>query len=212
MAILFTRHGESEANIGRVFSNRGWVHPLTPRGRHQALELANQLINTPIAKIYTSPVRRAVETSFILQKQLGYPPLELTEALREYDVGDLEGRGYADGSEALYWEITRDWLENGNVTRRFPNGENIPDMQARFVPLITHIIARAAVENVLLVGHGGLYRHMLPLVLVNIPANSMLFQHIDYATIIRAEVREHRLVCSRWGEQTWEGEEIKSQA
>lgn len=146
-----------------------------------------------------------------MRKQLGYPPLELTEALREYDVGDLEGRGYADGSEALYWEITRDWLENGNLTRRFPNGENIPDMQVRFLPLITQITARAAMENVLLVGHGGLYRHMLPLVLVNIPVESLLFHYIDYASIIRAEVREQRLVYARWAEQTWEGEEIKSQ-
>lgn len=40
MRLLFARHGESEANVDRVFSNRGWGHPLTPAGREQARVLA----------------------------------------------------------------------------------------------------------------------------------------------------------------------------
>jgi len=43
MRIVFARHGESEANLVGLFSNRGWKHPLTPHGRQQALELANHL-------------------------------------------------------------------------------------------------------------------------------------------------------------------------
>ena len=37
------RHGESEANILEVISNRGSVHGLTEKGRRQATQLADRL-------------------------------------------------------------------------------------------------------------------------------------------------------------------------
>ena len=40
MRIYFARHGESEANLLHVFSNRGVKHGLTARGRAQAETLA----------------------------------------------------------------------------------------------------------------------------------------------------------------------------
>jgi broad specificity phosphatase PhoE len=43
MKLYFVRHGQSEANISRVISNRGWVHPLTEKGLQQAHDLAARL-------------------------------------------------------------------------------------------------------------------------------------------------------------------------
>ena len=43
MNLYFARHGESEANIQNVISNRGWPHQLTLNGRQkQAARLAEQ--------------------------------------------------------------------------------------------------------------------------------------------------------------------------
>ena len=91
MRIYFARHGESQANLLHEISNRGLRHGLTRKGREQAEGLARRLQGIPIATIYSSPVLRAIETSVILAHRLDVD-YEVTEALREYDCGILEGR------------------------------------------------------------------------------------------------------------------------
>ena len=91
MRIYFIRHGESQANLLRQISNRGLRHGLTRIGREQTRSLAQKLEPCSITKIYASPVLRAIETGVILANQLGVD-YELTDALREYDCGILEGR------------------------------------------------------------------------------------------------------------------------
>ena len=91
MKLYFVRHGESEANILHEISNRGWKHGLTEKGREQSRQLAQNLSASGISKIFTSPLRRAVETAQILALELG-APLEVTQALAEYDCGILEGK------------------------------------------------------------------------------------------------------------------------
>lgn len=91
MKLYFVRHGESEANLLREFSNRGLKHGLTDKGRTQAAELAQKLKETPVTKIFSSPLLRAVQTTEILAASLS-KPYQLTGALREYDCGVLEGK------------------------------------------------------------------------------------------------------------------------
>jgi len=68
MRLYFVRHGESEANILRVISNRGYRYGLTVRGQQQAVTLAQHLQHVPISSIFSSPLRRAVETADILSR------------------------------------------------------------------------------------------------------------------------------------------------
>src|SRR5438132_5365372 len=91
MRLYFVRHGESEANILRVISNRGYRYGLTARGQQQAVTLAQHLQPVPISDIFSSPLRRAVETADILSRALG-KSYHITEALCEYDCGILENK------------------------------------------------------------------------------------------------------------------------
>jgi broad specificity phosphatase PhoE len=100
MKIYFARHGESQANIQRVFSNRGLKHPLTPAGRLQAAQLARRLQDRSVTCIYSSPVLRAVETSIVVAHALGID-YEVADALRENDVGVLEGRADDEAWQAI---------------------------------------------------------------------------------------------------------------
>src|SRR5262245_51081645 len=95
MHLYFVRHGESEANVLRVISNRQLPHGLTEKGKQQASVLAESLKSVPIAALYSSPILRAIQTSEILAKTLAIP-YETTDALREYDCGVLEGRADDD--------------------------------------------------------------------------------------------------------------------
>src|SRR5215216_6117581 len=91
MKLYFVRHGESEANTRRVISNRESLFGLTPLGKKQANILADSLKHIPITAIFSSPVLRARETADILSQEFGQL-YQVTEALREYDCGILEGQ------------------------------------------------------------------------------------------------------------------------
>jgi broad specificity phosphatase PhoE len=89
MKIFFARHGESQANILHEISNRGLKHPLTQNGREQAHLLAEKFQDRPLSRVFSSPVLRAIETTVIVANQLGVD-YHVSEALREYDLGDYE--------------------------------------------------------------------------------------------------------------------------
>jgi 2,3-bisphosphoglycerate-dependent phosphoglycerate mutase len=194
MKIYFVRHGESEANILKEFSNWGDKHPLTEKGRQQAEVLAQNLEELPLKKIFTSPIKRARETAEILSTALNIPA-EVTEALREGDVGALEGR--ADpASWAIYQQVQNAWWE-GDFDISTKDGESFTAMQARFMPFIEKLIA-ADSGDVVLIGHGALYRFMLPELLINIDAEWAYPHAIGNTAYILAETDPEGLGCVEW--------------
>lgn len=199
MKIFFARHGESQANILHEISNRGLKHSLTQKGREQAATLACKLQDRSISYIYSSPVLRAIETTVIVASHLRIP-YEVTEALREYDLGELEGR-----SDPRTWEIWQEvfdaWTMHKNWEQRAPGGENFQEVKGRFLPFIEGLYDRSdgTGANVLCLAHGGLYGVMLPQVLVNVN-RQFLDQHgtFPYASLVIAELRPKGLVCLEW--------------
>jgi len=55
-------------------------------------------------------------------------------------------------------------------------------------------------EDILLVGHGGLFHLMLPLVLDNIDNNFVSSHGIGHTDCIVAELRSDKFVCLQWGD------------
>ena len=198
MRLYFTRHGESEANVLREISNRGLKHPLTEKGRQQAHALAAELLPAGITGIYTSPLLRAVQTAAILSQALGVG-CEITDALREYDCGILEG---TSGPEtwAAFWALREAWYPGRQWERRIEGGESFLDMQARFVPFIDGLLAADDPPRkvLVLIGHGGLYGSMLPLVLVNVDFEFASHQPFPNTGTVLAETSPQGLVCSEW--------------
>ena len=152
------RHGESEANVLHVISNRGLRYGLTKKGRDEAVALADRLAPVSITKLYSSPLLRGIQTTRILSECNGLA-YEITDALREYDCGVLEGKADS-GSWEIYNKVYRDWMRENQWERRIEGGESFLDMKARFMPFIEQLFEsyRHFSENFVLVGHGGLYR------------------------------------------------------
>jgi broad specificity phosphatase PhoE len=200
MKLYFVRHGESKANVLHKFSNRGFKHGLTERGVQQAEQLALNLRAIRFAKVYTSPLKRACQTAEILKNSLGCP-LEVSDALREFDCGELEGK-----SDPKSWEIhdrvIKQWLD-GNLTACTPGGESYLDVRARFIPFFEGVIQNTIDAYILMVGHGGIFGSMLPLVLTNIQYDSDLLFKIYHTTPIIAETRPGGLYCTQWGERSF---------
>ena len=205
MRIYFARHGESQANILHEISNRGLRHGLTVAGREQAAALAQRLQHRPIGRIYSSPLLRAIETSVLVANRLGVD-YEITDALREYDCGILEGRS---GEEAWQeWQELYDaWVVHRRWRQRIEGGESFHDVRARFEPFIEELVKRYAGTEMEMVciSHGGLYRMMLPMALKNVNAELFSRYGFDYTACIVAEWHPRGLFCVEWNGHVLDG-------
>ena len=197
MILYFVRHGESEANVQHVISNRASTFALTERGREQAQNLAGQLSDIPFTAIFSSPILRARETAEILSRSF-HLPYQLTEALREYDCGILE-----EQSDEESWRSHRrfyeDWTVRHNYSNKPESGECFTEIQDRFVPFIESFKQTAVPDHILLIGHGGLFHLMLPLVLSNIDDDFVSLHGLGHTECVIAELRSDEFVCRRWG-------------
>ncbi len=72
MIIYTARHGQTEWNALHKVCGRTDVD-LTPEGYKQAEALAENVSGCRIHMIYSSPLRRAVETSRIISERMGIP-------------------------------------------------------------------------------------------------------------------------------------------
>jgi broad specificity phosphatase PhoE len=192
--VLFARHGESEANLRHEIANRDSTYGLTASGRRQAASLAESLRPGSVSRILSSPSRRAVETSEILARSLAVP-IELAEALREFDCGVYEGRSH-EAAWTAHADVQRRWLEHGRAEARMDGGESLVDLRARFLPFVRRLLAHGGRhETLVLVGHGGLYRCVLPDVVDGIDPSDLGDLALGYARYVTADLRpDGRLV------------------
>lgn len=191
MRLYFARHGQSYANTLNIISNRGLQHGLTRAGRRQVHELARRLEDQAITRIFTSPVLRAIETCVILADHLQVD-YEVVQALREVDCGTLEGK-----SDQATWERWHDpydaWLDHQRLDERYAEGESYSDVRTRFLAFVDGLIKQFgnSQERILCIGHGGLYRIMLPLVIQNLENFDPGW--LGYASCIITEIKNQGL-------------------
>ena len=69
MILYLARHGESDWNVANRFQGVT-DRPLTDRGRTQAEELAQEVAGKGIDAVYSSPLRRALDTAAIVAGRL----------------------------------------------------------------------------------------------------------------------------------------------
>ena len=199
MRLYFVRHGESEANVLRVISNRDLPHALTETGRQQAFALAQRLRGIPFARVYASTVRRAAQTAEIVSREL-CAPYELADALHEFDCGILEGRSDPAAHEA-YRQLTTTWMEGREWDRGIEGGESLHDIRQRLGPFVERLMREhAPSDTLLLVGHGATYRFGLPFILRNVDFDFAVTHGFDYTGMVIAETRPEGLICLSWGD------------
>jgi probable phosphoglycerate mutase len=95
--LLLVRHGQSEGNAERRFGGHT-ATPLSQLGSTQAQAAATALASGSITAIYSSDLRRAVQTAEPLSQLTGLP-INVTEAFRERSVGVMEGLTFEDAAE-----------------------------------------------------------------------------------------------------------------
>ncbi len=176
--LYVVRHGENPANLTREFSYKLIDYSLTEKGILQSEQTAIRLRDLGIHAVYSSPLKRALETALIIAAPLGLPVATL-EAFRENNVGDLEGQPPSDENWALHDRIIADWYA-GRHDVAFPGGEDFRTQLARVKHGLTAILATdtdtdpgtanatdaanvtdaAGERRIVLVAHGGIISGM----------------------------------------------------
>jgi broad specificity phosphatase PhoE len=131
---------------------------LSPAGGRQPAALAEALRALPLAAVYASPLRRALETAAPLAAAAGLAPVA-DEGLVEIDFGELEGMAYDEIARERP-ELYRRWMEEPTAVA-FPGGESYAGLRARVLAAALAIRERHAGETVALVAHGGVVRVVL---------------------------------------------------
>jgi len=97
--LYFIRHGQSRANVDRVFAGSRYYAPLTVQGKAQAGQVGQRLFDEHIHidRIIASPIERALQTAQIIAQSIGIDPDEvrIDPRLAEYDMGELSGKPLA---------------------------------------------------------------------------------------------------------------------
>lgn len=155
--LYLIRHGATGHNllVPPRMQGRGIDEPLAPEGRLQARAVAGLLRDRPLAAIYTSPLRRALETATTLAEPHGKTPIEVA-GLVEVDLGRWENRSWDDieqNDPEVYAAFRRDPEAQG-----YPGGENLAEVARRVVGAIDRIVRDHPGEEIAVVAHSVLNR------------------------------------------------------
>lgn len=148
MRLLLVRHGESTWNVERRVQGSVRDVPLTDRGRQQAAEAAALLAGEDAVALWSSDLRRAMDTAAPIGRALGLP-VHATELLREQALGSMEGR--------LSSELVVEPVPEGQhiAEVRWGGGESVRDVYLRMERLVAQLRSSFAPgDTVVLVSHG----------------------------------------------------------
>jgi probable phosphoglycerate mutase len=154
--LVLIRHGESDAQVNGYLSGHEACQGLSDLGRAQAAALRDRLASTgevaDADRVYTSLLRRAVETTEIISPALDGLVPEQECAWCEIHAGEAEG---------LTWEEFRArYPETGNANdpfrRRAPGAETWAEFFVRAGARLRRVADDHPGERVVVVCHGGI--------------------------------------------------------
>ena len=142
--VYLARHGETAWTLTGQYTGLTDL-PLTERGERNARRLGERLKGLTFAKVFTSPLRRAVRTCELA----GFGAVaEVDPDLVEWNYGQFEGLRTAEiRADRPDWQLFRDGC---------PGGESPAEVAARADRVVTRV--RAAQGDVLLFSSGHFIR------------------------------------------------------
>jgi broad specificity phosphatase PhoE len=197
--VYLMRHGQSRANVERVFSNGRVDLPLTDQGREQARRAAQWFRGRGIRHVFSAPLLRARETAGILAAELGVGVTVLPD-LDEVRVGQLDGRR-DDESWAAYDRAIARWRA-GEREAAFPGGETFGRACDRYAAALGEIGGRFPEGAVVAVSHGAIQLTVLPRLCPDLAARferGEVAWELGTAAITTLERAPDRVACAEWG-------------
>ena len=188
MNLILARHGETEVNRLGNIQGMGPAR-LNETGRRQAARLAHALQADAPFTLYSSPLRRALETAQVVAEQTG-AEIVLDDGLIEMDVGDFEGLSGSQLRER-FPEVMRMWDEDA-AHAVMPGGESLSDVRDRAWQTVRRLAACHPSDTVVAVTHNFTIQTILCTAL-GMPLNNFRRLRVDLASITRLDVSGDRV-------------------
>jgi len=154
--LYLLRHGEAAPAEKDGPDADPWAAALTPRGRAQAVDLAEALAGLRVDLLVTSTVPRAAETAAVIARRLRLAPIA-EEGLNEL----RPGRVLAGSSEAVRLAVRQAYRDAGLPGARFLDGEAFAAFGLRVEQALAHILARPGWTRAAVVTHEPALRYVL---------------------------------------------------
>lgn len=159
--LFLIRHGDALPGPDEIIP--GGIYddlPLSSIGRDQAQLLAGRLGNVPFAALYSSPLRRCLETAAPLAERLGLT-VNIVPDLREVQLGDvitLPTDGDLEALSKALHERQNQIVRVAGATGSWddiPGSESSKALRQRVVEALDAITAKHIGERVVAFAHGG---------------------------------------------------------
>jgi broad specificity phosphatase PhoE len=180
--ITFVRHGQSQANLDGIivgFENT----PLTKKGIQESIVTAKILKDEVFDIAFCSPLNRAKDTFKTINEYLNVNVI-YDDRLKERNYGKFENKPYDfinnDQSGIDFWRYDK------NI--KFELAENVLEFYERVESFFNDLKTNYSGKNILVVGHGGVYR-VIYCLLNGLPENNdLLTLHFGNAKIFKFEL------------------------
>ena len=149
--LLLVRHGLTDFNSNRRFGGYSDIE-MSPVGCRQAESLRDRLAEQRIDAVYSSDLKRALNTAEIISAGREIEVITCPE-LREMNYGYAEGLTFDQISE-LYPDVAELCL-NFSLLLKFPGGEGFEEFIERTIKFVDRLKEHALEETVLVVSHNG---------------------------------------------------------
>ena len=148
MRICLVRHGQTDWNAEGRWQGHEDI-PLNELGREQAQFAALLLAKYEWAKVFSSPLQRALETAQIIATAIDISKKpKILDDLRERHMGEASG---------LTKEERQEKFPDGVVS----DAEDLEEVAERGITALNTIAEEHSEENVIVVAHGGIIRAIL---------------------------------------------------
>lgn len=151
--IFLIRHAECQGNVeGRLSGITDFS--LTQNGIQQAYRLAKALKEKVfIQYVFSSPLKRAVDTANIVACAYNLDSFEIDDELREINYGSYDGMTWAD-INARNPTVWANWKEIFHYPVGIPKQEKYIDVQKRMVNAMKRIAKESFKRNICVISHG----------------------------------------------------------
>jgi len=179
MNIYITRHGKTIWNQEGRFQGRK-NSDLTKDGIRDAYSLQVHIQDLNIDKIYSSPIKRAKQTTELIFSNRKEIPILYDDRIQEMGFGDWEGKLISEIIEEdtlMYHNLWNHPLQFSGC----PNGEDYQQVEKRVYAFLHQMIAENNKHSIFIVTHGMIY--------VTLMAYFKRLQIKDYPLINKKVVR-----------------------
>ena len=225
MRLILLRHGESEWNLSNRFT--GWVDVnLTDLGVQEAQNAGNKLLEEKISidTIYTSLLRRAINTAKIVSKIISFNESRIKQSwrLNERHYGKLQGLNKSQTAKIYGEKQVHIWRRSFDISPpkisindkmhpsnfkefakidkiNLPSGESLSDVIIRLKPFWNNYIKEITElgGNHLIVAHSNSLRAILKIV-KNLTDKEIISVNIPTGIPLIIDIKKNKIIGERY--------------